>query len=51
MPVVHRHNNQIRQPFQLMKIHDNANGIQLLRGNSDLHDPIMPMQWLNGSII
>src|SRR5438046_1860083 len=49
--IMERFQDLIQQPLQLMKIHHDANRVQLGRGNRDPHPPVMAMERLQRSII
>ena len=51
MAVVQRGDDLIEQPFQLVEIHHHADGIQLRRGDRDLHPPVVPVQRLERAVV
>ena len=48
---MHRPDYFIDHPLKLMKIHDNADHIQLIGRHSNTYAPVVPMHRLDGAVI
>ena len=49
--VVPRRDDRVEHPVQLVEVHDDADGVELIGGNGDGHAPVVPVQRLEGAVV